>query len=232
MPKEPEKPPVPDTETGLMEAIVACCDALDIGMKKPRGRPMGLLRPTYYDKSAGWLMDIRDRMVELLEALDKLVPNERHDEDGDIKGLVQAALAVEPGIVPPWSRPGTFLCWAGFVPVRCIWGGFAFPEASMVPADPAMLWIPSGYMDGSIGADDITPDHTFRGELLRDMAATAWKKNKRVPTFKLEPLGAREKAQATEYLAANPWLRAALAKGPPANALPLPDHLAAVQLAL
>jgi hypothetical protein len=232
--KQPEKPAIPDTEAGLMEAIVACCDQLDIGMKAVQQAPeINFRYPNREsDERSKWLVDLRTRMVELTGALGQLVPEDGRDFDGDIEGLVNTALREEAGVVPRWSRPGTFLIWAGFVPVRCIWGGFAFPRAEVTAANPAMPWIGAGYIDSTVRPDDTTPDHVFRRNLLEDMEATTWRKGMRVPTFQLTPLNGYAKRLAAEYLEANAWLRAALAKGQPRDALPLPKHVQGIQLAL
>ena len=58
------------------------------------------------------------------------------EEDG--QDIVLKAITIEPGIVPPWSRAGTFLIWMGKTPFRCEWGGFPYPYASFAAADPRM----------------------------------------------------------------------------------------------
>src|SRR5262245_7036266 len=62
------------------------------------------------------------------------------DAPGAAKAVAEAFSATH-GTVPNWVRPGEFLLWLGYIPMPCIWGGYAKPNAMLMPADPDGLWV-------------------------------------------------------------------------------------------
>jgi hypothetical protein len=232
-PAPKEEKPAPRSQDAIMADIVMVCDEFDAEMTKPRDKPLNFQYPERNRVTP--LSVLRDRLRLLTVELDKDLTDEQLKK-GSVDDLIEAALAEQPGIVPRWSRPGTFLVWIGFVPVRCDWSGFAFPNGYVSAADPTALcpW-PSGmdHTHTAVDADEHTVDDLFRNALQRQTVALMWNKRStaKAPAFGLHKLKSDAAKDVAEYLAANGWLRDALKRGP-VNAIPLPKHIQAVQLAL
>ena len=199
------------------------CDQFDAEMAKPRRFGIDLRYP---DPTP--MRELRRRMRDVVAALGDLV------EDESVEDLIKAQLATEPGRVPEWSRPGKFMLWLGFVPIACGWDGFPCPGARLIPVAPRTLFM-SEYgafgMNEGVAPESRTVEAHFREYLLAQTQRMTWHKHKHVPAFELVPLHAEAQHQAAEYAAANPWVEPALRRGP-LNAVPLPPHIQAVQLAL
>jgi len=225
----PVEPVLPDTQEGLLGAIIKLCDRFDEMMTPQRGGSLSI-EHLGYGKDSPWI-DLRQQSRKLVEALEDLLGD---NSEVDVDDLVTSAITVEPGQIPPWSRAGTFLIWMGRTPFRCIWGGFPFPYAELAACDPRSPFPSSGgSFRGSTTIDPMhrTPEDVFRSYLLEVSRRTNWQKNKQVPTFKFEPLHRPIVEQVNAYNAENEWLRRAIAKGP-VSSLPMPDHLQAIPMSL
>lgn len=223
----PPPPVEPESREAVLAAIVKLCDRFDRQMiEQPRGESLNMAFGHYRNTP---MADLRDEMRALDIVLDKFLGA---DEDG--QDTVVKAISVEPGVIPPWSRAGTFLIWMGKTPFRCEWGGFPYPYASLAAADPRM---PFPSSDGVMRCTTVierefrTPVDVFRADLLVTSTRISWRRNKKEPTFSFVPLDHATRADATSYRDSNEWLRKALAKGP-VDPVPMPDHLHAIPLAL
>jgi hypothetical protein len=231
-PAPKEEKPAPRSQDAIMADIVVVCDEFDAEMAKKRVGPINIQYPERNRVTP--LSVLRDRMRLLTVEMDRGLTDEQLKQGRGVDDLIDAALVEELGTVPRWSRPGIFVVWIGFVPVRCTWGGFAFPNAYTSAADPTAVcpWPSGADRAGTvIQADEHTVEDLFRNALQSETVEVKWDKNKKVPSFGLHKLKRDAAMEVQEYLAANSWLRDALKRGP-VNAIPLPKHIQAVQLAL
>jgi hypothetical protein len=223
----PPQPVEPESREAVLAAIVKLCDRFDRQMLETRGETMNLAFGHYGRNTP--MGDLRDEMRALDIVLDKFLTAEEDAQD-----IVLKAISIEPGIVPTWSRAGTFLIWMGKTPFRCEWGGFPYPYASFAAADPRM---PFPSSDGVMRCTTViermqrTPADVCRSDLLVSSQRISWRRNKKEPTFSFVPLDPATRADVTSYRDSNEWLRKAIAKGP-VEPIPMPDHLHAIPLAL
>jgi hypothetical protein len=239
-PKKPVVPEIPDTKEDLLREIGAVLDRVDAIMAQPRKTNI------YFGRwSASGLEGENQRASQLAIRLDKLLNPTGDSELPGAKEAIIEAFGAEPGTVPPWSRPGSFLLWIDYVPCRCRWGGFVEAEAVVLAADPNSRW-PSPAGTISLNAPAIAPSHRtvedlFRQTLQASTLATerptrgsyASRVKNEHPAFKLLPLSRDGRATAEQDLARpeNAWLVQALKRGR-INPIPLPRHLQAVQTTL
>jgi len=171
----------------------------------------------------GALTEARERCNLLFNQMARLPAVE--DAEGEYESpqeIFEKALHAEPGTVPSLARPGTFIEWIGYIPVLVEWGGFLKRSADLRCVDPKLKWISAtGYRSTHVAYVDggSNPSAIVRGILTSAMA------QKEFTLHDVEKWGTQA---ANEALAANEWLRNALAKGP-VDSLPLPRKYFAVQ---
>jgi hypothetical protein len=199
---------------------------------------------TYHVQFNRWDAMLREQkrtMDDLIARLDKILGQ----DDPAATDIIHETFATTPGTVPSWARPGTFLIWIGYIPCRCIWGGFADPNADIVAADPTEKWFaPSGAVSMSISIPPScdTVEELFRTFLTGKVEERAFKYPKSRaynapapkdlgPMFNLHRLAEMGREAAEKELAkpSNAWLAPALKRGP-VNPIPLPPHLQFVQM--
>lgn len=228
----PEPEPQPPAETPeeararLLAAITELCDAEQERITAEAGRPrpsfeFPFLYGTYGTPTQAARYKVRELVQEFLNLVDP------QDYQAGTEALMEALMEA-PGQVPSWTRPGTFLLWIGYVPVRCVWGGFAMPMTDLVAADPGEMWIdPSGSSHiatpGSVNPTE-TPADYFR-RTLRNRSERG-----NLDLFPLTPWAKNATRQELER-PCNAWLAPAIARGP-VDPIPLPRKLAAVQQSL
>jgi hypothetical protein len=234
--KAPEPPAIPDTREDLLEKIGAVLREVDAFMVRDDWR--SAVEFTRWDSS---LREPKRAIEDLIARLDKILGQ----DDPAAIDLINEMFGTTPGTVPSWARPGTFLLWIGYIPCRCIWGGFADPTADIVAADPTEKWFaPSGAvnMNISIPPSCRTVDALFRTFLTSKTEERAFKYPKSRaynapapkdlgPMFNLHRLAEMGREAAEKELAkpSNAWLAPALKRGP-VNPIPLPAHLQFVQM--
>jgi hypothetical protein len=233
-PTAPKVPEVPDTKEGLLAEIGALLDKVDATMAGPRKNIV------WFGRYSGTRTEL-DGVYELSRRLEKLLNPERDPALPGAPEAIRAAFGAEPGTVPSWSRPGTFLVWIDYIPCRCVWGGFADPAVDVVAADPKALWMmPAGAM--SLTAyPAIEPQHRSVVDLFADKLrertnstqTSGRRGGKPEPAFNLFSLNEHGREAAEQELAKpeNAWLVQALKRGP-VRPIPLPPHLQSVQLSL
>lgn len=235
--KAPKEPVIPDTKDDLLTKIGMVLDEVDTLMAN---------REDHTIHFGGWeplLVDSQKAIEDLVWRLNRVLnPKEIATRPGAVEAI-QETFGAEPGTVPPWSRPGTFLIWIGYIPCRCVWGGFAQRVADVAAADPKQKWFsPAGTVSATraVKLRHQSPSDVFRTYLTDTVEARATKlKNRRAgyvdigPAFNLLPLAdvGRQMAEAELARPENAWLVAALKRGP-VNPIPLPKHLHAVQMSL
>jgi hypothetical protein len=235
-PARKKAPAIPDTKDDLLEKIGMVLGEVDTFMAQRTAR-------NDHIQFQRWDVSLREQkrtMEDLIARLDKILG----DDDPTAQDIIAEKFGAEPGTVPSWARPGTFLLWIGYIPCRCIWGGFADPVADIVAADPNERWFaPSGAvnMGISIRASWQTVDAMFREFLTEKVAEREYKqprsraynavKKDLGPKFNLHRLGELGKQAAEKELAkpSNAWIAPALKRGP-VNPISLPSHLAFVQM--
>lgn len=237
--QEPTDKAIPEDEAGIMAEIMELCDNFDIMMTQPDRGMVHITQPWGPENP---FRELRRRMDKLTQALREVVPRERQELSqssglGAIEAIVLDAIACERGQVPPWSRAGTFVVWAGRVPIRCEWHGYPFPIVRLYAADPYALFPNSdGVAFGNSQTMSIDPsfptvDQLFRWAISTVMTRTETVKKKVVPAFKLMKLSAQAQERTLAYLSENEWLRQAIRRDP-VDPLPLPKHLRSLQLPL
>ncbi len=206
---KPAKSQAEPTRESLLAEIGARLDDVDAAWIAQRA---GGKRP------ATSTVRLSSELGRLIDQLDFIV------DEHEARDLITRELGAKPGEIPSWARPGTFLLWLDYVPIRCVWGGFAISTHCIIAADPDGLWVTgSGYRSlyEEIGVGAVDVRAYFRQTIER---MTRDKK------FKLLRLEEHAAAQCREILQEpdKAWLREALARGP-VDPIPLPAHLAAVQ---
>lgn len=206
---KPAKSQAAPTRESLLAEIAARLDAVDTAWMAQRAGKLPV-------DSTAWLGTELSRLIEQLDEL-------RDWDGGDGRELIARQLGAKPGEIPSWARPGTFLLWLDYVPIRCIWGGFAF-NASIVAANPDGLWVsPTGYRSfyEAIGDSAVDVRAYFRQTIER------FTRDKKFKLVQLEKDAADECRRILQE-PESAWLREALARGP-VDRIPLPAHLQAVQ---
>jgi hypothetical protein len=214
---KPRTKPAAPTREALLKAIGEQFDLADTAFAKPRRLA---IRLSYSH------IPVLDKAVSELETLiGKLEGIENPKREWDHPGAVEAIIKTfgEPGgSVPRWSRPGEFLLWVDYVPVRCVWQGLPRPSGVLFAVDPTKMWFTSaGALD--VRLPDIQPQHATVADLFRSLLATLHGR-----ALKLEPLDDDAIDAAQQTLADAPWLAEALKRGS-VDPVPLPRHLQAVQ---
>ena len=234
---KPKAPAIPDTQEDLLQKIGGVIREVDAFMAQRDGG-YNHVQFNRWDTS---LREQKRTIESLIDRLDKILGQ---DEPAAIE-IINKMFATTPGTVPSWARPGTFLLWIGYIPCRCIWGGFADPTADIVAADPTEKWFaPSGAvnMNVSIRGSCQTVDALFRAYLTakaeerlfkqpRSRAYNAPPPKDIGPAFNLHRLSdlGREATEKELAKPENAWIAPALKRGP-VNPISLPPHLAFVQL--
>lgn len=233
-PQKPIEPEIPDTREDLLAKIGAVLDKVDEKMAGKRDFNVAF---------GSWNNLLRDEVEEmgrLTDRLNKLINPDNRSDGPWSPDLIRETFGAVPGEIPTWSRPGTFLLWIDYVPVRCVWGGFADPLTQIVAADPNIRWpAPAGAMNAPKVASGThkTPADLFRDVLQRSTLAVSHTVKSRkggrepVPAFNLHVLSDLGKEATQKVLAESPWLVAALKRGP-VDPIPLPPHLQAVQMTM
>jgi hypothetical protein len=232
--KIPKVPKIPDTQEDLLLQIGGVITDVNAAMAV---RTYDL----YLNAHHSAFYKLAPKMADLVKRLEKLLSPVLPSPYGtDALHVIEETFGAQPGTVPSWAQPGTFLLWIGYVPCRCIWGGFASPTATVVAATTAEKWIvPSGAIDTAVKIllEWKTPADLFRAYLVglteaRDIDFSKRGKPKdRGPKFNLHPLHELGVEAVTKTLEDHPWLVEELKRGKPADRIPLPPHLASVQMA-
>jgi hypothetical protein len=174
------------------------------------------------------LDNARTAIGGLCEDLEVMENPEGEEEHPGAQVAIFKAFAEAPGIVPRWSRPGTFLVWWDYVPIRCAWSGFSDQSAMLFAADPNAPWL-SGDGWWSLHFHSIEPGcRTVADAFRRQIASLGGEGSRhRLNLTRLDD-EAKEATRKSLALPENEWLREALKRGP-VDPLPLPHHLQAVQ---
>jgi hypothetical protein len=232
---EPVKPverPIPETKTELLAEIGLVFDAVNRKMEDRQWE-------THFSHF-GTFRDEGMRVEKLVEALNEVLATEGGDPEQNLADIaICEAFGAAPGTVPTWAQPGEFLAWIDYVPCLCVWGGFAEPDLEIGAIDPDQLWItPGGTINPgrrAVPSSCKTPEELTRRILWDSTQARSFTNGRKptVPLFNLHRLEAWVKDELRAGLARpeNAWLVAALRRGP-ANPIPLPAHLQAVQMPL
>lgn len=228
------KPKPEVTRESLLQQLAVQFDKAEVAMTRRQ-----------HDVTLNWpreipaLVNVRKAIDELTDKLEGIV---NPDGDYDTPGADEAIVAhfhETPGQIPRWTRPGTFLLWLDYVPIRCVWSGFGSLTAAMFAVDPALNWLKSdggvALMDRVYVAKDAkTIAEFFRHSLAqwglqreRDYSTGGRKVGSRAKLVALDD-EARDAARATLELPENEWLREGLRRGP-VDPVALPLHLQAVQ---
>ena len=204
--------PPADTREGLIAEMATILDAVDQALPTMTHIEWA---SAYY----GTLAKHKEAVNALFTRMHKLLGEDAEESADDV---FKAALSAPPGEVPTPARPGRFVAWLGYVPVLLEWGGFITRDAELYAVDPKELWLTdTGRL--TVGA------YIQRGELdLRKWFEQRLQATAANPKFRLHTLKTGQTA-ALERLATNTWLREVIAKGP-VDPVPLPKHLAAIQL--
>lgn len=208
--------PLPETVEATVAAIAKVCDLIDAEIPKPNMRKS-------YEQSA--VADLKRNLMPLIDHLTMLLPPE-----DDVRDFLLVALSTDLGVVPSWSRPGTFLLWFGPIPVRCTWPGVIRDTMLLEPADPAALWWDARptierFVSVNQGMDPVR-------ERFRVIMATAFGREARDKkgrlTARLRPLRWDEAAAVEEYRQTHRWLWEPLRKGP-VDPVAMPQELLLAQ---
>jgi hypothetical protein len=233
--------PVPDTQESLIGECAKVCDEVDALLAdelsretESKTRPLRFF-PEFIQAPA-WSA-LYDRRADLTRRLRELLEKEAgEDERVEVAQFQIDNLTVtEPGIVPTFGRPGSWIAWIGWSPIMVAWGGYMVPGVIAYAADPDRPWMHSmGHrrLEVSIASGETTPYQSVRRTLAYLTTATTYVPRKgHEPSFKMAPLIGQARAAAGARLAELPWLQAALKRGP-TDAIPLPKHIKSVQMAL
>jgi len=217
------KPKAP-TKESLLVQIGTVLDEVDAIMRDKRPKRDAVDWSSIY---RGPLEQQRKTVDGLYRQLEAVTNPEGDYEAPGADEAIQAAFGAERGTVPSWARPGEFLMWLGYIPYRCIWGGFAKPSALLCAADPRGPFSePSGYhqVHGLTRSIDATwPD--VAGAFRAALAQLSMSKD-----FVLRSLVPDGVENVNLWLATPEaaWAIDPIKRGP-VNEVPLPPRFAAVQ---
>jgi hypothetical protein len=239
-------PPEPKTPEEIVAAVGKVLEGVEAVLDKKRAadRPgRSNVVQWNYPYHNDDLYEHRQRITDLAgKLLEVLIPPDTTEDIWDAKETARRAaekllietFTLKPGEPRKVAYPSQFIAWAGTIPVRCMWGGFAYPRLAMGPLDPTSLWI---------AADDIELDHVrqidvrqtdpapvFREALRRLLNPQPFSykdKPKRPKLYQMPPKLA-ETARAFIEDPANAWWVEQIALGP-VDAVELPHSLLPVQ---
>jgi hypothetical protein len=219
---KPKEKPFPQRED-ILAALGKAFDTVDAAIAKRRISTRVNLS-SWSNMPA--LDNARTAIGGLCEDLELIENPEGEEEHPGAHRAIVMAFADPPGDVPRWSRPGTFLVWLDYVPIRCVWGGFADQSAMLFAADPDVPWV-SGDGWWSLHFHGIEPGCRSVADTFRREIANLGGPRARLELKRLDD-EAIEAARKTLALPESEWLREALKRGP-VDPVPLPQHLQAVQ---
>lgn len=240
--REPEVAQAPpDTRELLLVEFGKLCDDVDKQLADEAQketasiqRPMRFFQE--YPKGEPWTAfynrrgDLTRRFRVLLEA--EAVEDERVDVAQVLLGTLTLT---DPGIVPTFGRPGSWVEWIGWSPLLVHWGGYAVPGVVAYAVDPDRPWMDrSGHdrLEVTIMSGETSPYQAVRRTLAYMTTATRYANRKgQEPSFEMVPLHRAARAETGARLSEAPWLQAALRRGP-VNAIAMPKHIKSVQMAL
>jgi hypothetical protein len=236
------EPEIPSTKEEIIASMGELCDRVDALLAKERGstaaaRDIGHL----WSASPEW-RKLGERRTNLVNALRKLLYDEQDalrdqgEEAVDLDDYVRDKLTAKPGTVPSFARPGKFVIWIDWIPMCCEWDGFMVPWARFCAVAPSQPWMNA---DGErdLPSTTIHPQHATIEAMFRDYAIqltvfVGHDKGRRVPTFRIAQLSAEGREQAKTRANDWDWWLGPILKRGPVNPIPMPNHIAAVQMSL
>jgi hypothetical protein len=237
----PAKAKEPETKPELLEAIAQIFDKVEgiLRMRNESGahdRPLAWMYPQYGEP----LKLEREKIHAYSARLDELL-DPKQEWDREDATCAEVAIAERFGIAAGepvrLTRPGECLVWLESIPIRCIWGGFAFPKFQVKPLDARKLWVSNGEMYGTRPSSISLPAKDFyqvaRAAVERLMHPTAPNYRSAAPAPQLYQLTDEMAAEARAFLQRqeNGWWRERLQAGP-IDAIPLPEKLSGTQTLL
>lgn len=208
----------------LLDQIAQAVVEFDTFMRdnRPKREPV-MLQYAY----RGAMHELREKVDGLKRQLEGLLNPEGVYDNELAEQAIDAVLATPGGEVPSWGRPGEFLLWLGYIPLRCVWGGFVDPAAMVYAADPCGLFVnQSGCMSASYLTRQINPEWPDVPAAFR-AAVTQLSTGKDLKLQRLLP-DAEKEVRDWLMSEAGAWAVEAIRRGP-VNEVALPAKFAAVQ---